>query len=228
MWNFYVYKHYKESDDTIFYVGKGVSRAKTRVNYERANDRSRSKFWKNIVNKHGCRVEIVASCKTNEEAHRLEITLIAEIGRRDLGKGPLINRTDGGEGSIGAVLTDAQREVRRQKMIEQHIKDPTLRIKAAAARTKQGGNGGVLKKGDKLPKAWREAIAKGVTGPRNTWYGKATPISRKVKNINTGIIYPSIARAAKAEGIEDVDLLYRCIFLWRNENLYPHMVLVNE
>ena len=45
---------------------------------------------------------IVKDNLTEEEAHSLEIKLIAEYGRKDLGSGILRNKTDGGEGVTGA------------------------------------------------------------------------------------------------------------------------------
>jgi len=49
---FYVYVHIKESDNTVFYVGKGSG--------GRAWDfYGRNVYWKNVKNKHGVRVEIL-------------------------------------------------------------------------------------------------------------------------------------------------------------------------
>ena len=43
---FYTYKHYKADDNTIFYIGKGkLDRCLHRTD--------RSKWWNNVVNKHG-------------------------------------------------------------------------------------------------------------------------------------------------------------------------------
>ena len=47
---------------------------------------------------------------SEDEAHQLEIKLIKEIGRRDLNKGTLFNKTDGGEGVSGLLCSDATRE----------------------------------------------------------------------------------------------------------------------
>jgi hypothetical protein len=51
----------------------------------------------------------VAEGLAEDEAHALEIELIAKYGRADLGKGPLLNLTNGGPGSEGLKhTTDAQ------------------------------------------------------------------------------------------------------------------------
>lgn len=49
-----------------------------------------------------------------EEACEVEIELISFVGRADLGTGPLVNKTSGGEGIVGTVHT----EERRKKMSE--------------------------------------------------------------------------------------------------------------
>jgi hypothetical protein len=228
MWYCYVYKHYRLSDNVVFYVGKGTSKTTDYISHERAYEKSRGQHWKNVANKHGYRVEIFASCRTQDEAHRLEMELIVEIGRLDLKTGPLVNKTNGGEGASRYVLTEEQKEIRRQKMKQQHIDDPGLKIRAAAGRTRQGPTSTSVKKGQKLSPEWRANMGKAKLGPKNPHFGKPTPISRKVINTKTGIIYPSIPRAAKADGIEDVYLLYRCLFGWRTVNLYPHIQLVQD
>jgi hypothetical protein len=53
---------------------------------------------------------------THEEACNKEIELIATIGRQDLEKGPLLNLTDGGEGTAGRVYSDET----RRKISESH------------------------------------------------------------------------------------------------------------
>lgn len=47
----------------------------------------------------------------------------------------------------------------------------------------------------------RELKSLGKRGEKNPYFGKVTPISRQVKNVRTGVVYESISRAAKAEGI---------------------------
>ena len=71
-------------------IGGKTSRAYTK--------HGRNKYWKNTVNKHGYEVEILCEDLTWEQACEAEIHLIAFYGRSDLGLGPLVNMTDGGEG----------------------------------------------------------------------------------------------------------------------------------
>ena len=91
---FYVYIHKSNVDSRIFYVGKGHG-----SRYISSIDRSID--WNKIVKKEGFYSEIVKSNLTELEAFNEEIRLIKEIGRADLGLGPLVNLTDGGEGSTG-------------------------------------------------------------------------------------------------------------------------------
>lgn len=89
-----VYLHIKLDTGEPFYIGKGY--------LKRAYSKTRSKYWHNIVNKHGFDVIILRDNLTNKESLELEIYWIDRIGRKDLGKGPLINFTDG-DGNIGRV-----------------------------------------------------------------------------------------------------------------------------
>jgi hypothetical protein len=89
--DFYVYLHRKATTGEVFYVGKGVGR--------RAWEKRRAEYWLRTVKKHGLIVEILQDGLQEWYAHELERDLIALHGRRDLGYGPLVNLTDGGEGS---------------------------------------------------------------------------------------------------------------------------------
>lgn len=82
---------------------------------------------------------LVATCdrvfetEVEAEAFAKEIELIALYGRRNLGKGPLFNLTDGGEGGSGTVRTAAHKEVDRQFALH-HWQDPEYRAKIVAAQ----------------------------------------------------------------------------------------------
>lgn len=95
-----VYRHRRNDNLEIFYIGIGKEAKRA------YSTKDRNKYWHNIVNKCGYTVEIIANPKTWEEACDLEMLLISEYGRKDLGTGNLVNMTDGGEGSLGLVHTD--------------------------------------------------------------------------------------------------------------------------
>lgn len=98
---FYVYVLHKP-DGTPFYVGKGVGlRALQHVS--EARNRVRLTHKLNTIRAIERRGEAVfytvaGAFDDEAEAHRHEMKLICQIGRYDLGSGPLTNQTDGGEG----------------------------------------------------------------------------------------------------------------------------------
>ena len=88
---FYTYLHLRESDSQPFYIGKGKGRrAWAHV--------GRNVHWKNVVAKHGLKVEICAEWKCEKEAFEHEKFLISCF--KDIGF-KLVNLTDGGEGASG-------------------------------------------------------------------------------------------------------------------------------
>lgn len=88
---FYVYLHRRLSDNKVFYVGKGHAN-RAWVSSKRNN------HWNNVVAKHGYSVEIVFDNLSEEDAFQVEKDTILEM--RYFGF-PLVNMTDGGEGSWG-------------------------------------------------------------------------------------------------------------------------------
>ena len=94
-----VYRHLKPNGE-VFYIGIAKSMKRVR------NQSSRSIFWKKVVAKYGYEIQILTSNVNYEQAKELEKMLIAHYGRRNLGTGTLVNLTDGGEGTSGAVVTE--------------------------------------------------------------------------------------------------------------------------
>jgi hypothetical protein len=97
------YYHKRLDNGEIFYVGVGEP---TRP-YE---TKHRNNHWNNTVNKIGYEVVIIKEGLTWEEACEWEISEIRRIGRRDLGLGPLVNMTDGGEGTQGVIITEERKK----------------------------------------------------------------------------------------------------------------------
>lgn len=100
---FYIYAHYRNDTGEVFYVGKGEGN-------RHKSKQGRNPYWENIVRAHGYKAEILEYFETEDEAFQAEQSLIAELGRKDLGKGLLVNMSDGGEGASGAVRTPEQRK----------------------------------------------------------------------------------------------------------------------
>ena len=189
MYRHYVYVHRRADDNRIFYVGKGS-------HPDRSTERSsRNRHWHAIVSKHGLTVEIVARFETDALSQQMERDLIAWYGRENLA-----NLTDGGDGCAGIVTTA---ETRRK--LSEHAKKPRSAAWVASMREarKGGGNGGVVKLGDKLPAEWCASIAETKRGKANPMHGRtgaASPVSRKVRDRETGAVYDSVQIASEARG----------------------------
>lgn len=190
MWRHYVYVHRRASDGRVFYVGKGS-------HPDRMSERaSRNKRWHATAAKHGIVAEHVLSFETDALAQQCERDLIAWYGRANL-----VNMTDGGDGCAGIVMSEQAR-----RKLSEHAKKPRSEawVKSIRAARKNGGNGGVVKKGDKLPESWRRSLAAAKMGAMNPMHGRtgeSHPRSRKVRDAATGAVYPSITAAAKSLGL---------------------------
>jgi hypothetical protein len=158
---FYVYQYLRE-DGTPYYVGKGKgNRAWNRNKHERIRRPLKDD-----------RIIIVKDNLTEQEAHNLEINLIAKFGRKDIGTGILRNLTNGGEGGSG------------RKNSPEHI--------AAMARANVGNtyNLGKKRSNDVI-----EKIAKANTGKKRTeetkkklsesHIGKKDSVETKLKKSNS-------------------------------------------
>jgi hypothetical protein len=115
-----LYKHIRKKDGIIFYIGIGN---KKRPDYKNG----RSRHWYNTVKKHGYDVEIIAENLTWDEACELEMLFITFYGRRDLGQGELLNRTNGGEGAYGRIVSDET----KKNIGDKHRKDKDVFIQQA-------------------------------------------------------------------------------------------------
>ena len=156
--DFYVYIYYR-LDGSPCYVGKGCGHRWKR----HPSRRDSNKHLVNIINKAGGSIprrKIVVGL-TEADAFAWERELIAEIGRKAHG-GPLVNLTDGGEGTAGAVMT-AEWRAHRSKMAKDAWKDPDFsREQSERMRGNNFSVGHV-----KTPKFTAETSAR-MTGNKNT------------------------------------------------------------
>lgn len=155
--SFYVYVHKRKTDSLVFYVGKGQT--------DRAwATKGRSRYWNNVVNKHGHDVIIVKGDMDECCAHTYEKYLIYKY--RSLGK-PLVNLTDGGEGNVGWTQSDKTKRLRGLAVSKGKVYSSMgeeFEMAADAARYLQV-NG--------YPKAKGSAIRAAVTGVLKTIYGRS-------------------------------------------------------
>jgi hypothetical protein len=115
-----VYELWVAGESNPFYVGKGLngrpySHLKLARNENNKDIKSNKirKAWEMdlpIIIKHIFRTDI------EEEAFDEEKRLIALYGRRDNGTGVLVNFTDGGEGSSGAIYSEETRRKASERM----------------------------------------------------------------------------------------------------------------
>jgi hypothetical protein len=99
---YYIYSYLRE-DHSPYYIGKGSGRrAYTKGPKEVKPPRDKS------------RVKIIKADLTEEEAFLLEKLYILMFGRVDLGTGILRNKSDGGDGSSGAIRSEETKEKIRQ------------------------------------------------------------------------------------------------------------------
>lgn len=104
----YIYRDPSRKDEPI-YVGKGTGR-RARVHLGR---KDKSPFANRLFlmkrNDINPTIEIIPAINESH-AFFLEECCISVIGRKDLGKGTLLNLTNGGEGNSGNIISKSHRE----------------------------------------------------------------------------------------------------------------------
>jgi len=140
---YYIYSHTRLDTNEVFYIGVGTkykSDYKSRV-YRRSTDRrSRNQFWKNIVNKTKFKVSILFESDDKIEVKNEEIRLISFYGRRDLGKGTLVNLSNGGDGNPGYCLSEEHKrklsEIGKKRKQSKETREKISKILTGRKRTK--------------------------------------------------------------------------------------------
>lgn len=107
---YYTYAHYTADTNKIFYIGKGCG-------YRFKVKSKRSKFWQNVVAKHGYRAEILAKWPTEAEAFEHEKFLIECFRDLDF---KLVNHSNGGEGNSGLVHSEETKRKFKQRTGEKN------------------------------------------------------------------------------------------------------------
>ena len=158
-----LYLHIKPESKEVFYVGIGNSRRP----YEKG--KKRSEFWNRVVNKYGYEVIILADNLSWNDACEKEIYLIDYFGRRNLGKGTLVNMTDGGDGTKGQIVSSATRAKISEAHKGRQFSEETKRKMSEAA------------KGRKMSDEARAKISTALKGVNNPRYGKKLSEETKAK-----------------------------------------------
>ncbi len=214
--NWYVYRHRRLDNFSIFYVGIGKS-----ANFFRAHSKSqRSVWWKNIIKSNEYSVEVLYQYLSKEEACELEVLLISEYKRKDCCGGTLVNMTDGGEGSSGHLHSEESKKkisnsnrgkhsffgednhnFGKKRSIEANSKQgETMRGKKRTEDSKK-------KQSETVKKQYEEGKVHPQLGSKKTeeqlqkiseyTSGSNNPRAKKVIDTETGIVYGCIKEAAE-------------------------------
>jgi group I intron endonuclease len=199
--NFYIYRHIRPDTNEVFYIGKGNTFSKSHSNRAYEKHR-RNKWWQNIVSKNNgnYKVEILFECETEDEVNKKEIEFIELYGRKDLGKGTLVNLTNGADGSVGVVVSKETR-LKLSKMFsgENHPNfGKKLSKETCNKKSESMKNSNKNLKGKTLPDWWKDKIRQTKMGSDNPMFGEKSHLAKAVVDIETGIEYHSIMDAAKS------------------------------
>jgi len=131
---YYTYAYLRE-DKTPYYIGKGNGNRAYRRRYKGIKPP-----------KDKSRIIVLKQNLTEEEAFRHEVYMIAVFGRKDLGTGILHNRTNGGEGSSGAIRSDEWKRKQRErtrseetrKKISESNKNPSKETRKKMSEANKG------------------------------------------------------------------------------------------
>lgn len=197
----YLYRHIRLDTGEPFYIGIGKKlenhKQTVRSEYSRAyQKRSRNEFWKNIINKTDYEVEILLESDNYDFIRQKEIEFVSLYGRRDLGKGTLVNLSDGGEGANMSEIT-------KKKLSESH----KGKVGLLGELNPMFGMYGNLN--PNYGNTWNEEQrehARKVQGAVNR-EGSNNGRALEVINILTGKIYGSRVELADAEGYDRSTLL---------------------
>jgi hypothetical protein len=147
---YYTYAYLRE-DKTPYYIGKGKGNRifnKDKGDIRPPKDKSRIIFLKKNL--------------TEAEAFRHEIYMITVFGRKDLETGILRNRTDGGEGASGLVMSEETRKTLSELKVGE--KNPNYGKEMSEEQKQKISE---KRKGTKLSEEHKDKIRQKMMG--NTW-----------------------------------------------------------
>ena len=197
----YIYRHLKPSGE-VFYIGIGKAK-----NFKRAHSKyKRSKFWLDVVSKHGYEVQILKKGLSWKDACELEKILINYYGRRDLGKGTLVNLTDGGDGLVNPSFEERARRSKVSKLQagvlsatwgRKHTEEEKLKMRGKRESISGKNHPQFGKKRPEVSKLMSERV--GALSPN---FGKVANNVKIVLDIETGVFYSSAKEASLYYNIE--------------------------
>lgn len=196
---FYVYMYTRPyGDKESAYVGFGSGRRATHHIGRFENLQHSNKHFQNVYLKarrlgfNGLIFEYIKENITIDQAKDLEIELIAKIGRRDLGTGPLVNKTKGGEGSAdpGPETREKLRnrfpnrkwsdEVKRKIAIGNSFKHPPERV-LANSLSHQGEKHYMF--GQHHTEETKNLLSERLSGENHYFFGQKWSEERRIKTM---------------------------------------------
>lgn len=198
----YLYRHIRLDKNEPFYIGIGSDSNYNRA-YEIKKDR-RNIVWSRIASKSEIEVEIMLDGLSWDNACEKEIEFIKLYGRIDNGNGILSNLTDGGEGTIGLIVSEKTRKENSKRFSgkgnpmynKSHSKELIEQIrlknigKVAWNKGLKTGTNIKLSKAKKGGVAWNKGL-KNVNG---------VSLSKLVLNLQNGVYYQSCKEASFVYG----------------------------
>jgi len=198
----YLYRHIRLDKNEPFYIGIGSDSNYNRA-YEIKKDR-RNIVWSRIASKSEIEVEIMLDGLSWDNACEKEIEFIKLYGRIDNGNGILSNLTDGGDGTLGLIVSEKTRKENSERFSgkgnpmynKSHSKELIEQIrlknigKVAWNKGLKTGANIKLSKAKKGCIAWNKGL-KNVNG---------VSLSKLVLNLQNGVYYQSCKEASFVYG----------------------------
>ena len=200
----YIYRHIRLDKNEPFYIGIGNDN-----NFIRANDfkpNRRNRIWNKIYSKTNIEVEILFENLTWNECCEKEKEFIKIYGRIDNRTGILSNLTDGGDGSIGVIITEKRRNFLKERFKGE--KNPMYGVKHPASLIEQ-----IRQKNlNRIP--WNKNIKTGRNEKLSISKKGCLPWNKGLKNVNgksnsklvinleNGIFFDSCKEASFAHNIK--------------------------
>lgn len=189
------------------YVGQTHYQDNPNLRWQNGKGYVQSTLFHNAIQKYGWNNfehEVIASNLTKEEADNFEKLLIKELDTRNPRYG--YNLRDGG--SNGKMMEETKRKIANANSGERNYmygKHHTQETKAKISQAKKGKPSpvqGVVKSDE-----WRAKISQSLTGK---YLGEKHPKAKKIKCVETNIIYGSSREAERETGINRTHILSCC------------------